>query len=308
VSGSVIPSILITTTFVTLWGVFWTVLYMQFPNSWLKRFIPDSNILVTIISVVMGLLLVFRNNTAYDRYWEGRRLLGTLETQVRNMSRFIWIGVNVRNAHDGLEKRGAMNLLIAFMYSTKRYLRNELGVYYEDVYPYISHLPDFAPDAGQPDVKNLPLEITHHLSGFIMKARQTEQIDVSQLGCMNNALNTMVDCFTGFERIRGTPLPFAYGIHLKQTLMLYLLSLPFQLLKKSEWSTIPVQFLAAFTLLGLEAIGGEIENPFGFDANDLPIDNICAMIHQEITGIMDRPDKLDAEKWLRYDISIPNSL
>ncbi|KAI8817991.1 Bestrophin/UPF0187 [Fimicolochytrium jonesii] len=298
VSGSVIPRISIPTLLATAWATGWTVFHILYPHKWFKDLIPKSNLLITIVGVVMGLLLVFRNNTAYDRYWEGRRLFSTLETNVRNMTRFVWIGVPARDAHEALEKRGAMNLLIAFMHATKHYLRSELGVHYDDVQPYISHLPEYAPDApAPPDMKNLPVEISLHLGGFINKIRQREQIDVSLYGCMNNALNAMMDCLSGFERIRGTPLPFAYGVHLKQTLVLYLLSLPFQLLDACKWSTIPMCALAAFTLLGLEAIGGEIENPFGFDANDLPIDDISFMIHEEILGIMDRPDKLDTAKW-----------
>ncbi|KAJ3168996.1 hypothetical protein HDU88_001323 [Geranomyces variabilis] len=301
-TGSVIPHVLLPAIVLTLWATLWTAFYQKFPDTWLTGFIPNSNILVTIISVVMGLLLVFRNNTAYDRYWEGRRLLATLECQVRNMSRFIWIGVAAKSPHGALEKRGAMNLLVAFMHATKHYLRNELGVHYDDVYPYISHLPDYAPDnivhaTDDNSGKNLPLEISFHLAGFVMKARQTDEIDVSQQGCMNNALNSMIDCLTGFERIRGTPLPHAYGIHLKQTLFVYLLSLPFQLLRTGGWSTIVMCCLASFTLLGLEAIGGEIENPFGFDANDLPIDDICDMIQHEILSIMNRPEKLSVDNW-----------
>ncbi|TPX71513.1 hypothetical protein SpCBS45565_g01042 [Spizellomyces sp. 'palustris'] len=214
------------------------------------------------------------------------------------MSRFIWIGVSAKNAHDALEKRGAMNLLVAYMHATKHYLRNELGLHYDDIYPFISHLPEFAMDnPNQPDIRNLPLEISFQLGGYLMKAKEHGQIDMSQLGCMTNSLNSMIECFTGFERIRNTPLPFAYSIHLKQTLIVYLLSLPFQLVVDNKWGTIPVTLLAAFTLLGLEAIGGEIENPFGLDENDLPIDDICEMIHQEVLSIMDRPDKLDCSKW-----------
>ncbi|KNC97920.1 uncharacterized protein SPPG_06910 [Spizellomyces punctatus DAOM BR117] len=297
-SGSVIPKVFFPAILITAWGAIWTVFFMVDEVNFLKGFLPKSTLLITIVSLVMGLLLVFRNNTAYERYWEGRRLWGTLETQVRNMSRFIWIGVSAKNAQDALEKRGAMNLLVAYMHATKHYLRNELGLHYDDIYPFISHLPEFAMDnQNQPDIKNLPLEISFQLGGYIMKAKEHGQIDVSQLGCMTNSLNAMIECFTGFERIRNTPLPFAYSIHLKQTLIVYLLSLPFQLVVDNKWGTIPVTLLAAFTLLGLEAIGGEIENPFGLDENDLPIDDICEMIHQEVLSIMDRPDKLDSSKW-----------
>ncbi|KAI9092671.1 Bestrophin/UPF0187 [Phlyctochytrium arcticum] len=300
IRGSVIPRILLPSFLITAWGAVWTVFFMVPRVNFLKGFLPDSTLLITIVSLVMGLLLVFRNNTAYDRYWEGRRLWGQLETQIRNLSRFVWIGVIARDAHEAMEKRGAMNLLIAYMNSTKHYFRNELGLDYDDVYPFINHLPDFAPDRKDPpDIKNLPLEISFHIGAYIMKVRDTAQIDVSQFGCMNNALNLAIECFSGFERIRNTPLPFAYSIHLKQTLIVYLLSLPFQLVTGNKWGTIPLLFLASFTLLGLEAIGGEIENPFGLDDNDLPVDDICDMIHAEVVSIMDRPDKLDPTRWKR---------
>ncbi|KAJ3023433.1 hypothetical protein HKX48_003127, partial [Thoreauomyces humboldtii] len=298
--GSVIPTIFVPTCLVTAWAAPWAYLYTQFPDSWFRAIVPDSFLLITILSVVMGLLLVFRNNAAYDRFWEGRRLFGNLEREVRNMSRFIWIVCKANNAHEDMEKRGAMNLLIALMHSIKHHLRNELGVAYSDVLPYLSHLPEFAPDAPwnrDLDVHNVPLEITYHIAGFAMKARSNNQLDVPQMNVFLASLNSMTESFTGFERIRGTPMPVAYGVHLKQTLVIYLLSLPFQLLTHHGWGTILVQFVTSFTLLGLEAIGGEIENPFGLDPNDLPIEDICDQIHVEVTSLMDRPSRVDSKDW-----------
>ena len=124
-----------------------------------------------------------------------------------------------------------------------------------------------------------------------------ELIDVSQQTAMTNALSSMVDCLTSFERIRNTPIPLAYSIHLQQTLTLYILSLPFQLVSTVKWGTIPIVFVAAFTLLGIESIGGEIENPFGYDENDLRVEEFCHTTREELVRVMIRPSKLDPSTW-----------
>ncbi|KAJ3015054.1 hypothetical protein HKX48_004797 [Thoreauomyces humboldtii] len=291
--ASVIPRVMIPALLHAVWGTFWTVLYMVAGVRWFV--LPPQ--LITILGVVISLLLVFRTNTAYDRYWEGRRMWGTLVTQIRNLSRFVWIGVVTKSPKHDLEKKGCMNLLLAFAVATKHYLRNELGHKYADLHHLLIHLPDFAPGQRHPIIKNLPLEVSFHISSYIANCRQEEMIDVSQQTAMTNALSAMVDCLTSFERIRSTPIPMAYSIHLQQTLTLYILSLPFQLVSQVYWGTIPIIFIAAFTMLGIECIGGEIENPFGYDENDLRIEDFCRSTREELLRVMVRPSKLDPATW-----------
>ncbi|TPX65030.1 hypothetical protein SpCBS45565_g05431 [Spizellomyces sp. 'palustris'] len=293
IKASVIPRVFWPAIIHTLWGTLWTTLFMTANVKWFV--IPPQ--LITILGVVISLLLVFRTNTAYDRYWEGRRLWGTLVTQVRNLARFIWIGVQGRDEHQNMEKKGCMNLLLAFAVATKHYLRNELGHKYTDLHHLLIHLPDFVPGVKHPEIKNLPLEISFHISSYIGRCRELELIDVSQQTAMTNALSAMVDCLTSFERIRNTPIPLAYSIHLQQTLTLYILSLPFQLVSTVFWGTIPIIFIAAFTLLGIESIGGEIENPFGYDENDLRVEDFCHTTREELVRVMIRPTKLDPSTW-----------
>jgi putative membrane protein len=78
-----------------------------------------------------------------------------------------------------------------------------------------------------------------------------------------------VDCLTGFERILRTPIPLAYSVHLHHSIWLYLLALPYQLVKENGWWTVAIVVLSSFALLGILGIGWEIENPFGYDDNDL---------------------------------------
>ncbi|KAI8819833.1 Bestrophin, RFP-TM, chloride channel-domain-containing protein [Fimicolochytrium jonesii] len=292
VKASVIPRVLLPSLLHTLWATHWTILYMVVGYKQLA--LPPQ--LITILGVVISLLLVFRTNTAYDRYWEGRKVWGTLITQIRILARFIWIGVKTDDLKAVLEKKGCMNLLLAYAVSTKHYLRSELGPKYADLHHLICHLPEFQP--GQEDnIKNLPLEISFHISSYIASCRKKEMIDVPQQTAMINAISSMVDCLTSFERIRNTPIPIVYSVHLQQTLTLYILSLPFQLLGSLSWGTIPVCLIAAFTMLGIEAIGGEIENPFGYDENDLNIEEFCTDTREELMKIMLRPCTLDPGTW-----------
>jgi len=121
---------------------------------------------------------------------------------------------------------------------------------------------------------------------------------------MYAALNTMVDCLTQFERILRSPIPLAYSIHLKQTVWIYCLSLPFQLIKNLHYITIPVVFLASMILMGIELIGGEIENPFGYDENDLELDSFCFFIKRELDTITSNP-RPTVESWVYNQKNYP---
>ncbi len=188
---------------------------------------------------------------------------------------------NFKNDSDNAKKYGAINLLIAYAVAIKHHLRDEKGIYYEDLYPLLAHIPEYAKEDSSKrldTMDNLPLELSYHISQHISYLKKFDLIDPVQMGQMIIATNGMVDVLSNLERIRSSPIPLAYAIHLRQTVMLYLLFLPFQLVdpvKAMGWATIIVVSIASFTLLGIEAVGGEIENPFGYDANDLRLDVFC---------------------------------
>ncbi|KAL2917898.1 hypothetical protein HK105_202311 [Polyrhizophydium stewartii] len=291
-TGSVVPRILVPSLLLSLWAAFWTTVFIH-----LNWQVGIQSTLITILSVVISLLLVFRTNTAYDRYWEARRTWGTLFTHTRNLGRFTWVCVESPTYEDLVIKHGTMNLLVAFAVATKHYLREEPGHHYEDLHNLLIHLPEYAPGAMHPNVENLPLEISYHISSYISRCRRSGYIDVPTANSMMGSLSGMIDCLSNAERIRNSPIPLAYSIHLKQTLFLYILSLPFQIVSAMGWVTIPIVFVASFTLLGIETIGGEIENPFGYDENDLDLDQFCDMIKRELQRVVDRPTSLDPKLW-----------
>ncbi len=261
--GSVIPAIFYRVLFCGLFGLLISVLYaFNFSVSWpiLGSVVP---------SIVLGLLLVFRTNTAYDRFWEGRKCWGVINNNVRNLSRQILVSVIEQKPEDREEKIAAMRLLVAFAIAMKLHLRHE---------PINAELAEMMPSALYAKLKminNPPLEIAFWIADYLQKQYECHNLSLYQLTAMQELLNSMVDMLGGCERIQKTPMPLAYAIHLKQLLLIYCLLLPFQLVKDlGVWTGLIIS-LVAFTLFGIEEIGIEIEDPFGRDPNDLPLDTIC---------------------------------
>jgi predicted membrane chloride channel (bestrophin family) len=121
-----------------------------------------------------------------------------------------------------------------------------------------------------------------------------------RLTITDNNLSSLNDVLTGTERILNTPLPVAYSIAIAQMTWVYILLLPFQLYKSLTWVTIPGSILAAYLILGLLLIGTELENPFGYDVNDLPLDAFCQQIATEI-DIISSIRKPKAREWIMKD-------
>ncbi|KAJ3281101.1 hypothetical protein HK104_000218 [Borealophlyctis nickersoniae] len=135
----------------------------------------------------------------------------------------------------------------------------------------------------------LPMEILNLLTSFVQEMRRKNKIDQFKATAYSGTISAMCDCLVGFERILSTPTPLAYNLHLKHTVILYVFALPFQLVDLCRYWTIAAVAVAAFTLLGIDAIGAEIENPFGQDPNDLPMDAYCTIIRDDVEFLLARP-------------------
>ncbi|HEY9637839.1 MAG TPA: bestrophin family ion channel [Coleofasciculaceae cyanobacterium] len=272
--GSVIPTVFPRVLMCGGLGVLVSLLHkLELPVSLpiLGSIIPN-----VVFNLVLGLLLVFRTNTAYERFWEGRKSWGTLVVNVRNLARQIQVSVAVLEPMDQENKAAALRLLSAFAIATKLHLRQEpINTELEGLLAPLQVLK-------LKSVKTPPLEITLWLGDYLQQQQQRHCLSMDQLTAMNSLIDKLVEALTGCERIINTPMPLAYAIHLKQLMLLYCLSLPFQIVNELNWWTGFTVGLISFTLLGLEAIGIEIENPFGQDSNDLPLDEICTTILQNI--------------------------
>lgn len=222
---------------------------------------------------------------------------------------------------DLLAKLTALNLINAFAVALKHRLRFEPSTEYPDLSPLIAHLDTFASRADQTVLKpkrphpfkalgeylglsfaisnprkllkrsndnlgNLPLEILNYLGAYLEGLIASKQLapPIHQTTAMNS-VNALADVLTGAERVLNTPLPIAYSIAISQITWIYVLVLPFQLYTTLGMITIPGTVVAAYIILGLAAIGREIENPFGQDVNDLPLDDFCREIAADIDAL-----------------------
>ncbi|KAG0857423.1 hypothetical protein G6F17_003695 [Rhizopus arrhizus] len=439
---------------------------------------------VNTVSVALGLLLAFRVNTAYDRYWEGRKLIQAIISIIRSFARQIWTHAPEETENDCLQKKYCINLVLAFFIATIHHLRQEKGAHHKDlrellppgwipscvkksegdalstksslnlplnlegepsncrarrasdgsldayednsealrytedvhsrlprdileepddnritevsedmcmeadnptdinnisrslvfqefqitnidkltvkelekfvrdlerrvrvqdeearherqpllhqtksqadlpVYSHVSHnkrkvlyrealklVKKYEDQKRQPKTRptehcqfkcsedlpylgdseiSLPIEILFHVTFYIKKLKAQEKNKSALLSSATSSTDALVNSLTALERIAQTPIPKAYNIHLKQAVTLYIFFLPLALVESLGWLVTPVVALASFTLFGILAIGEEIENPFGYDDNDLPLLDYYAGLKKDVDYILRR--------------------
>jgi len=128
------------------------------------------------------------------------------------------------------------------------------------------------------------------LSDWFAVLEERGTVPGTSLGGMIGTIAALEDCLSAAEKTLTTPLPFVYAVHIRQTVWLYLLFLPFQLVAEFSWYTIPGVAIASFIYLGFLAAGDEIGQPFGYDENDLDLDLICReMIHADLSRLKETP-------------------
>lgn len=240
-----------------------------------------STIGLAVPGVVLGLLLVFRTNTAYERFWEARKLWGGQITTSRSMAQSIWNVIPTLDESHAKEKQEITQLLIAFAVATKLYLRSE---------PISQELPNLL-SLEQVELlsqhhSHPPLTILGWIRDWIRQQFQRDLIDDRQSVYLLEMVDTLNLSLGGCERILNTPIPLAYSLHLRQLIYLYCLIFPFQVVDSLQWLTIPATCLVAFALFGIEEIGVEIQNPFGYDENDLELDRYCEIIRSNVEEMM----------------------
>lgn len=274
VRGSVIPAVMPR---VLLCAAFSLGILLLYNRGWPL----SSPILGSLVpSLVLGLLLVFRTNTSYERFWEGRKLWGSVVNLTRNLARQMWVAIETPQPGDHEAKVEAVWLLPAFAVAMKLHLRGEAPD--DDLAGLISS-DRFAELQG---MNNPSLEIAFWIADYLQTQQARGNLNPYQLTYGLETLDGLIDALGGCERILKTPMPVAYSIHLKQLLMLYCLALPFQMVASVGWATPFLVGLISFAVFGIEEIGIEIENPFGHDPNDLPLDMVCHTMQQNVEDLM----------------------
>lgn len=227
----------------------------------------------TLLGLVLGMLLVFRTNTAYDRWWEGRKLWGQLVNDTRNLA--IKIEACVRT--EPRDKVLCGKQLAAFAFALKEHLRD--GVRLRD-------LPAFADSTDDPP--NVPQYIVSTIYDRIERWRQADQLGGFELLFLDPHASALMNICGGCERIKKTPIAGAYRTFIRQSIAMYLATLPWGLVDLLHWWIVLVVPVAGYFMIGVEVIAEDIEEPFGRDADDLPLDAICATIERSVDEIIAR--------------------
>lgn len=231
-----------------------------------------SSVLHSLVGVALGLLLVFRTNSSYDRFWEGRKLWGGITNEVRNLVR----GVSIHLADDPELMRTTARWAALYPWTVMATLRGE-----RNPGPVVETLGAVEQEALE-EAAHLPMHVAQRLTGFLQEARRRGMISDMVMTMLDANIQQLVDYVGGCERIRNTPLPFAYVVHLRRALMIYCYTLPFALVESYGWVAILDVFFVAYVFFGIEEIGVEIEGPFGNDANDLPMREMCENIQRNV--------------------------
>ncbi|MCS6783359.1 MAG: bestrophin family ion channel [Gloeomargarita sp. SKYBB_i_bin120] len=273
--GSVLPNVLPRVLFYSLLA--WVVVLI---HTYIFK-LPPFHLATLATEVVVGSLLIFRTNTAYDRFWEGRKAWGTVVNASRNLARQLLIMVDEQTSLDRLKKEEVLRLVVAYTIALKKHLRGQSAL--QELRKWVSR--DRLVLLS--NTKHQPLTIAFWISDYLRWQFQQQRLTPHQFTSLERLLSELVDVTGVCERILSTPQPLAYSVHLRHILILYCLSFPFRLVSQLGWGVIPATAIAAFVVLGIEEIALEIENPFGTDPNDLPLDYICRDIEQDIEELME---------------------
>jgi putative membrane protein len=253
--------------------VLWAVVVVA-GHAWVKD-LDISLAIHNLVGTALGLLLVFRTNSAYDRFWEGRKLWGGMVNESRNLARTA--RSLLPGDHDTARRVIAWN--VALVYAAMCSLRGQkhLGAAARLLEPAEA---DQAVRADHP-----VLYCAGRITDTLRAARDAGKLSAYDLVYIDGNVQALVDYVGGCERIRKTPLPFAYLVHLRRALVIYCLALPFALVRDFGWMAVPITLAVSYVFFGLEEIGVEIEDPFGSDDNDLPLDEICGTIERNLLAL-----------------------
>jgi putative membrane protein len=246
------------------------------------QFIPAESVegfagIFTFLGVVLSILMVFRTNAAYDRWWEGRKQWGMLLIQCRSLATYIHTMYDVGDT----ESRRYYSVGISnFCLAMVEHLRQ--GTIVEKLIPYS-------------ETETIKLKASDHVPNIIARELfQKLEIDY-RLGTIQDmdilnvrpAHHAMMEVLGACERIKATPIPFGHAVLVKMFIAAYGILLPFALVPELGYWSIPAIMIIMFAFLGVEMLGAEIEDPFGLDCNDLPTQTIAEKIRDNVHEILE---------------------
>jgi ion channel-forming bestrophin family protein len=236
-----------------------------------NSYVKNITIMHGMLGFVISLLLVFRTNTAYDRWWEGRKLWGSLVNNSRNFS--IKLSAILEDEND---KQFFRKIIPSYANVLHKHLKNE--------------------DTAKQLFEDLDLEIDHHkhkpnqvamlMFQKINELYVAKKITGDQLIILNAEIQSFSEVCGACERIKNTPIPYSYSAFIKKFIFFYVMTLPFGYSFSLGYYVAPVVVFIFYVLASLELIAEEIEDPFGGDVNDLPTKKISESIKKHVEEIL----------------------
>lgn len=243
-----------------------------------KNYVRNLPVMHSLLGFAISMLLVFRTNTAYDRWWEGRKLWGTLVNNSRNLA----IKLNALLPGEETVHRGFFRKIIpAYAYALHNHLRKEktrVELFEDDELRQLFEQIDHS--------KHIPNQIASRLFRHIQQLHKEGKASAEHLLFINAELQSFTDVCGACERIKNTPIPFSYSVFIKKFIFFYVMTLPFGFVFQLGFYVIPVVAFIFYVLASLELIAEEIEDPFSGDQNDIPTGMIAQNIHKHIAEIL----------------------
>jgi len=235
----------------------------------------NTTVIHGLVGFVISMLLVFRTNTAYERWWEGRKAWGIFLNSGRNLAlKLSTIGLSQ------FQKEIFFDLITNYVYAAKEHLRNENPYdemlfnekYNLNYYKGVLHLPNRIMKAIYHEINELYLQ---------------KKISGEQLLFLNDELKSFTDNIGVCERIKKTPIPYSYSIYLKKIIFIYVFTMPIGFVREFGYWAMPIVAIIFYVFGSIELLAEEIEDPFGKDANDLPTDQIYETLKANVAEIFE---------------------
>jgi len=251
---------------------YWEIEYLHLSDkSWVKN-IP---VMHSLLGFAISILLVFRTNTAYDRWWEGRKLWGGLVNNSRNLA----LKLNVVLEDDDKDNRlFFIKTIPLYAMALKEHLQSE-GTRFmldEKAHPELADLDT---------QKHIPNQIAKRMIQRIHNLYRQQKLSGEQLIFLNGELSSFTEICGACERIKNTPIPYSYSAFIKKFIFVYVMTLPFGYVFSLGYYVAPMVMFVFYVLASMELVAEEIEDPFGHDANDLPMEKIAENIAKHVSEI-----------------------
>lgn len=239
-----------------------------------KSSVTNIGMVHSMLGFVLSLLLVFRTNTAYDRWWEGRKLWGKLVNDTRNFAIKIdsILGNENQSDKDQIAKYLKYFPLFLDKYLSQESTRLSLDEEFASFENNLKHHP--------------PLELVSILMYKTKQLNKEGKISDTEMLFLDNQLSGFMEVCGGCERIKNTPIPYSYSSFLNKFILLYVLALPVAYVVSIGYFMVPLTMFIYYVLMSLEIIAEEIEDPFNNDENDIPMDTLAQNIGKNVDLIL----------------------